>query len=151
MIMRARRRAAGLLYESFPVREGVSPNRCSTSILGLVSGKITKTLLALTREARRSNACGPGSTCKLPFSSSPEFRTGCLIGNFTMETSNQSTAICRQPGAKSSKTLSASVAYWFSEAAVEAGEELPSENERERNRELCLRVLAARGNSAGED
>jgi TetR/AcrR family transcriptional regulator, transcriptional repressor for nem operon len=85
---------------------------------GLVSGKITKTL--------RNDSLPPLKRLRawfdvqIAFLKQSEFRTGCLIGNFTMEASNQSTAICGRL-ARIIKDIEASVAYCL-KAAVEAGE-----------------------------
>jgi TetR/AcrR family transcriptional repressor of nem operon len=84
----------------------------------LVSGKITKTL--------RNDALPPLKRLRawfdvqIAFLKQSEFRTGCLIGNFTMEASNQSAPICRRL-ARIIKDIEASVAYCL-KAAVEAGE-----------------------------
>jgi TetR/AcrR family transcriptional repressor of nem operon len=87
----------------------------------LVSGKITKTL--------RNDSLPPLKRLRawfdvqIAFLKQSQFRSGCLIGNFTMEAGSQSAAICRRL-TRIIKDIEASVAYCL-KAAVEA-DELPA-------------------------
>jgi TetR/AcrR family transcriptional repressor of nem operon len=84
----------------------------------LVTGKIVKTL--------RNDALPPLKRLRswfdvqIEFLKQSEFRSGCLIGNFTMESSGQSEAICDRLGGII-KEIEGSVACCLKEA-VKAGE-----------------------------
>jgi TetR/AcrR family transcriptional regulator, transcriptional repressor for nem operon len=93
----------------------------------LVSGKIGKTL--------RNDSLPPLKRLRawfdvqIEFLKQSEFRSGCLIGNFTLESSGQSPWICKHLG-KMIKNIEGSVAYCL-KAAVDAGELPASTDVRE--------------------
>jgi TetR/AcrR family transcriptional regulator, transcriptional repressor for nem operon len=84
----------------------------------IVSGKIEKTL--------RNDSLSPlvrlraWLDAQIDFLKLSEFRSGCLIGNFTMEASSQNISI-RNRLAEMIKTIEEAVAYCL-QAAVDAGE-----------------------------
>jgi TetR/AcrR family transcriptional regulator, transcriptional repressor for nem operon len=125
-IVRAADVPQGSFTNHFPSKEAFA-QQVLDMYFSLVSGKIVKTL--------RNDSLPPLRRLRawfdvqIEFLKQSKYRSGCLIGNFTLEASGENASICRRLS-RIIKDIEASVAYCL-KAAVAAGELSESTDVRE--------------------